>query len=100
MFISFEGIDGCGKSTQLTMLREWLEARGHRVLTVREPGATMLSESIRVHRTPGNASTTASSSRSVPAPVNFSWGDWHSGQTPGAGLSASQKWHFILPALR
>jgi len=47
MFISFEGIDGCGKSTQLTMLREWLEARGHRVLTVREPGATMLSESIR-----------------------------------------------------
>jgi dTMP kinase len=47
MFISFEGIDGSGKSTQLTLLREWFEDRGHRVITVREPGATMLSESIR-----------------------------------------------------
>lgn len=47
MFISFEGIDGSGKSTQLTMLREWIEAHGYRVVTVREPGATMLSESIR-----------------------------------------------------
>ena len=47
MFISFEGIDGSGKSTQLTLLREWFEERGHRVITVREPGATLLSESIR-----------------------------------------------------
>lgn len=47
MFISFEGIDGSGKSTQLLLLKEWLEERGHRVVTVREPGATMLSESIR-----------------------------------------------------
>lgn len=47
MFISFEGIDGSGKSTQLMMLREWLESHGHRVVTVREPGATLLSESIR-----------------------------------------------------
>ncbi len=47
MFISFEGIDGSGKSTQLMMLKSWLEDRGRRVLTVREPGATVLSESIR-----------------------------------------------------
>jgi dTMP kinase len=47
MFISFEGIDGSGKSTQLTMLREWLEERNMHVVTVREPGATMLSEAIR-----------------------------------------------------
>lgn len=47
MFISFEGIDGSGKSTQLTLLREWLEDRGHTVITIREPGATLLSESIR-----------------------------------------------------
>ena len=47
MFISFEGIDGSGKSTQLKLLKEWLEQRGHTVITVREPGATMLSESIR-----------------------------------------------------
>jgi dTMP kinase len=47
MFISFEGIDGSGKSTQLGMLRAWLEERGRTVVTVREPGATHLSESIR-----------------------------------------------------
>lgn len=47
MFISFEGIDGSGKSTQLSMLRDELEARGREVLTIREPGATLLSESIR-----------------------------------------------------
>ncbi len=47
MFISFEGIDGSGKSTQLVILRELLEERGHTVVTIREPGATLLSESIR-----------------------------------------------------
>lgn len=47
MFISFEGIDGSGKSTQLGLLRAWLEERGRTVITVREPGATHLSESIR-----------------------------------------------------
>lgn len=47
MFVSFEGIDGSGKSTQLTLLRNWIEDRGIRSITVREPGATTLSESIR-----------------------------------------------------
>jgi len=47
MFISFEGIDGSGKSTQLMLLRDWLEGKGLSVLTIREPGATLLSEAIR-----------------------------------------------------
>ena len=47
MFISFEGIDGSGKSTQLVMLRDVLEHHGSTVVTIREPGATLLSESIR-----------------------------------------------------
>lgn len=47
MFISFEGIDGSGKSTQLLLLREWLEAKGLSVVTIREPGATLLSEAVR-----------------------------------------------------
>jgi dTMP kinase len=47
MFITVEGIDGSGKSTQLTMLRQWLEAQGRTVVTIREPGATVLGEDIR-----------------------------------------------------
>lgn len=47
MFISFEGIDGSGKSTQLLLLRDVLEQGGSTVMTIREPGATLLSESIR-----------------------------------------------------
>lgn len=47
MFITFEGIDGSGKSTQLMLLREWFELRGQPTVTVREPGATYLSEAIR-----------------------------------------------------
>ncbi|NQW30922.1 MAG: dTMP kinase [Ignavibacteria bacterium] len=47
MFITFEGIDGSGKSTQLTMLREWLEAQNKSAIVVREPGATKLSEELR-----------------------------------------------------
>jgi dTMP kinase len=47
VFVSFEGIDGSGKSTQLNLLREWFETRGHSVMVIREPGATLLSESIR-----------------------------------------------------
>ncbi|HEX7069383.1 MAG TPA: dTMP kinase [Rhodothermales bacterium] len=47
MFITFEGIDGSGKSTQAAMLEERLRQEGHPVLLVREPGGTTLSERIR-----------------------------------------------------
>lgn len=47
MFITFEGIDFSGKSTQITRLEKRLRARGDDVLLVREPGGTMISEKIR-----------------------------------------------------
>lgn len=47
MFISFEGIDGVGKSTQLEMLQEYLSQKGHTVLRTLEPGGTELGQEIR-----------------------------------------------------
>jgi dTMP kinase len=47
MFISFEGVDGSGKSTQVRLLGRHLEARGRSPLLVREPGGTDLSERVR-----------------------------------------------------
>lgn len=47
LFISFEGGEGVGKSTQIKALTRRLSAAGHRVLTTREPGGTPLCESIR-----------------------------------------------------
>lgn len=47
MLISFEGLDGCGKSTQAHRLAQRLREQGYRVELFREPGATPLSESIR-----------------------------------------------------
>jgi len=47
LFITFEGIDGCGKSTQLELLRAHLQSIGHSVTTTREPGGTALAEMIR-----------------------------------------------------
>jgi len=45
--ISFEGIDGAGKTTQVQLLRQKLEARGEKVLLTREPGGTYIAEQIR-----------------------------------------------------
>jgi dTMP kinase len=47
MFITFEGIDFAGKSTQIALLRQFLEARGKTVHVVREPGGNTVSEAIR-----------------------------------------------------
>jgi dTMP kinase len=47
LFISFEGIDGCGKSTQVKMLIEKFERKKIDYLLVREPGGTFISEKIR-----------------------------------------------------
>jgi dTMP kinase len=46
-FITFEGLDGVGKSTQLENLAAWLRRRGMDVITTREPGGTALGEKLR-----------------------------------------------------
>ena len=45
--IVLEGAEGVGKTTQLRLLAEWLEAHGHDVVAVREPGGTVLGDEIR-----------------------------------------------------
>ena len=47
MFISFEGIDFCGKSTQVEMLRRYLTEKEKKVEVIREPGGTDISETVR-----------------------------------------------------
>ncbi len=47
MFITFEGIDGVGKSTQLDLLEKYLVDQGHQVLRTLEPGGTELGQEIR-----------------------------------------------------
>ncbi|UCH64730.1 MAG: dTMP kinase [Ignavibacterium sp.] len=47
MFITFEGIDFCGKSTQIILLEEYLAANKKQVQVIREPGGTEISEKIR-----------------------------------------------------
>ena len=47
LFISFEGIDGAGKSTHIEGLAQWFKDRGHVVTLTREPGGTPLAEKFR-----------------------------------------------------
>ncbi|MFA5319937.1 MAG: dTMP kinase [Candidatus Omnitrophota bacterium] len=46
-FITFEGPEGCGKSTQAGMLYSYLKKNGYKVLSIREPGSTQIGEKIR-----------------------------------------------------
>ena len=47
MFISLDGIDGAGKSTQIDLLRKYLESKGTSVVCFRDPGSTKLGEAVR-----------------------------------------------------
>lgn len=47
MFITFEGIDFCGKSTQVELLKNYLISKNEKVHLIREPGGTEISEKIR-----------------------------------------------------
>ena len=47
LFISLEGADGCGKSTQLELLKNYIDNRGYEVVVTREPGGCTISEAIR-----------------------------------------------------
>lgn len=46
-FITFEGIDGAGKSTHLPFVAQYVQAQGHAVIVTREPGGTVLGEQLR-----------------------------------------------------
>lgn len=46
-FVTFEGLDGSGKSTQLRKLAQWLTAQGRTVTTTRQPGGTRVGDRIR-----------------------------------------------------
>lgn len=46
-FLTFEGLDGSGKTTQMKKLAAWLEARGHAITITRQPGGTRIGDRIR-----------------------------------------------------
>lgn len=60
MFVTFEGCEGVGKSTQLALLKDYLKKTGQEAVYVREPGSTVISEKIRsIILDPENTAMTA-----------------------------------------
>lgn len=60
MFVTFEGCEGVGKSTQLALLKDYLKKTGQEAVYVREPGSTEISEKIRsIILDPENTAMTA-----------------------------------------
>mgnify|MGYP000244618155 CR=1 FL=1 len=47
LFLSFEGLDGSGKTTQISKTKEWLESKNWNVMVLREPGGTVFGEKLR-----------------------------------------------------
>jgi len=47
LFITLEGVEGCGKTTQARLLADWLRGRGERVVTTREPGGCPIADRLR-----------------------------------------------------
>lgn len=47
IFITFEGIEGCGKTTQIGLLNDYLKTKGYKTLLTREPGGTIIGDKIR-----------------------------------------------------
>ena len=47
LFLTVEGPDGAGKTTQIELLRDYLSAKGYDIIVCREPGGTPISEAVR-----------------------------------------------------
>ena len=83
LFVSFEGVDGVGKTTQAERLRAYLEAQGRTVVVTREPGGTTLGKAIRQLLLHG-VSSAEPDRHEVSAPAGGGWRRQPTGGGPTA----------------